>query len=57
MTNFDIRITEDNGDVALYPETNSISINDGTIELDCGENGGHTHQLDRTNEITIVTNR
>ena len=57
MTRFDIRIAVDNGDLALYPEAASISINDGTVEVDCGENGTFTHQLDQTNEIRIVTNR
>ena len=56
MTDFDIRIVEDNGDISDYPGTNSITINDGVIELDCGHHGVFTHQLDQTNEITITTN-
>lgn len=55
MTDFNIRITEINGDVGIYPEATSIGIVDNTIEVVW--DGDHAvYSMDEVDEIVVRVN-
>lgn len=52
MSNFNIKITEGNGDVNIYTDASKINITNNKIEIDY-EDTNATHQMDCVDEVII----
>lgn len=62
MTNYNVRITEDNADLHIYTEAYMVNIDFKEGEISIGYDDGKTgkiakHQMSRTDEINIKANR
>lgn len=58
MTNFYIRIIEDDENTYIYKETTKININDDKILVEYNDGDESAiHQLNRADEIIIKANR
>jgi hypothetical protein len=62
MTNYNVRVTEDNADLHIYTGAYSINIDSKNDKISIGYDDGKTgkiaeHQMSRTDEINIKANR